>query len=120
MPDSPEEVHALFCRFMREGDLEALLTLYDDDAVFCNRAGELRVGRDALREELRPLASAKTEFRFRILRKIATDDVMLVHARYEMGGPEPQSGHAVEVFLCHPEDGWRFLIGDPFTIGAAG
>jgi hypothetical protein len=74
-----DEVHDLFRKFIREGDINAVLTLYDREVVFCTRAGELKHGREALREE-------------------------------------PQSGYAIEVFRRRAGM-WRFLIGDPYTIG---
>jgi ketosteroid isomerase-like protein len=115
--DSPEQVHELFCRYMREGDVAAVLTLYDPGIVFCNRSGELKAGHEAIRPELEPMAAAKTEFSFAIRRKIVSGDIALVHNEWTMAGPPEQRGYAVEVFRRQADGGWRFLIGDPFTVG---
>jgi hypothetical protein len=48
---SPERIHDLFCQYMREGDIDSVLTLYDPQAVFCNRSGKLRRGLPAVRQE---------------------------------------------------------------------
>ena len=111
-----EEVHDLFRRFMREGDINAVLTLYDREVVFCTRAGELKHGRDALREELAPLAAMKADFQFSVTRKIESGETALVHNQWTVRGPKPQSGYAIEVFRRRAGM-WRFLIGDPYTIG---
>ena len=62
---------AAFSRvYMAEGNLEALLSIYDAEAVFLNQSGELKKGREGLREVLAPLAAAKTNFDFRIIQII--------------------------------------------------
>ena len=42
---TPEEICSLFKRYMAEGDLESLLTVYDPEVVFLNEAGEVKKGR---------------------------------------------------------------------------
>ncbi len=59
---TPEQICHLFKQYMAEGDIEALLTLYDPEAVFLNSSGETKHGRQGLRSELVPLASAKAIF----------------------------------------------------------
>ena len=56
---TPEDLCVLFQRYMAEGDVESLLNLYDPQAVFLNQSGESK-NRQGLRQELAPLASAKT------------------------------------------------------------
>ena len=55
----PQEICQLFQRYMAEGDIDAVLNLYDAEVVFLNRSGEIISGRKALRKELEPFASAK-------------------------------------------------------------
>jgi ketosteroid isomerase-like protein len=59
---NPEQICHLFQRYMAEGDIEALLNIYDPEAVFLDRSGKVKKGREGLREELAPLAVAKTVF----------------------------------------------------------
>jgi hypothetical protein len=67
---SPEEICRLFQRYAAEGNLEGLLNIYDAEAVFLDQSGELKQGRQGLREVLAPLAAEKTNFEFRILQII--------------------------------------------------
>ena len=46
---SPEEICRLFQRYMAEGNLEALLNIYDAEAVFLNQSAELKRDRHGLR-----------------------------------------------------------------------
>ena len=61
-----EEICQLFRRYMAEGDLESLLSLYDPDVVFLNKDGVARKGREQLRKELAPLPRAQARFDFDI------------------------------------------------------
>ena len=45
--------------YMQRGDLDSVLRLYDQEAVFLNESAEIRKGDAELRQELSPLASAK-------------------------------------------------------------
>lgn len=115
---SPEETCRLFKRYMAEGNLEALLGIYDVEAVFLNQSGELKRGRQGLREVLAPLAAAKTNFDFRIIQIIQAGDIALMHTRWrQVSSPQPASMHAVEVARRQADGTWSWLIGDPFTVG---
>jgi ketosteroid isomerase-like protein len=102
---------------MAAGDLDSLLSVYDSNAVFLNRSGELRKGREALRQELAPFAAAKASFDFDIKRIVRSGDIALMHTQWEISSPEPMSLYAIEVARRQPDGTWRWLIGDPFTVG---
>ena len=52
---TPEEICSLFKQYMAEGDLEALVNLYDPEAVFLSESGEIKTGREEIGEQLAPL-----------------------------------------------------------------
>ena len=114
--NSPEEICELFKQYMADGDLESMLTLYDADAVFLNEAGEPAKG-DRLKAELAVLASARTAFEFKIRKVVRASDVALMHTDWEMSSPRRMSVRAVEVARRQKDGTWRWLIGDPFTVG---
>ena len=47
------------------------------------------------------------------------DDVALMHTDWTISGPETRQVHAIEVARRNRDGTWRWLIGDPFTIGRA-
>jgi uncharacterized protein (TIGR02246 family) len=102
---------------MRDGDLEALLALYEPEAVFLNQAGEVKQGQEGLREELAPFAAAKASFDFTIQQVIQCGDIALMHTRWTIASPQELSVYAIEVARRRPDGTWRWLIGDPFTVG---
>lgn len=115
---SPEEICRLFKRAMAEGDLEAVLSLYDSEAVFLNQAGEVTKDRDDLKRELAPqVEKKKTRFDYDIRQVIQAADIALMHTKWQVSGPQPMTAHAIEVARRQPDGSWRRLIGDPFTVG---
>lgn len=116
---SPEEICRLFQQSMTAGDLDALLTCYDAEAVFLNQyqSGEIKRGHDELREVLAPLAAAQQRFEYHIRQVIQSGDIALMHTDWKSSAPRPGIQYAIEVARRQPDGTWRWLIGDPFTVG---
>jgi len=114
---SPQEICRLFRQYMGEGDLNALVSLYDPEAAFLNQDGEIKKGAEGLREVLAPLAGAKAVFDFKIKQIIETGDITLMHTEWQVSAPKQMSQYAIEVARRQPDGSWRWLIGDPFTVG---
>ena len=114
---TPEEICRLFQHSMAEGDLEAVLSVYDPEAVFLNESREVKKGPEGLRQVLAPLAAATTRFDFDVKQVIQTGDIALMHTRWKVSGPKPMTQHAIEVARRQPDGTWRWLIGDPYTVG---
>jgi ketosteroid isomerase-like protein len=102
---------------MREGDIDSVLSVYDPHVVFLNRERVPRLGLAELRQELEPFAATKTNFDFTSKRIIKAGDIALMHTDWHISGPEPLSVHAIEVARRQPDGTWRWLIGDPITVG---
>jgi len=114
---NPEQICHLFRQYMAEGDLEALLSLYDPEVAFLNQSGEVKRGRPRLRDELAPFASAKATFDFDIKQIIQSGDIALMHTHWTISASQPKPQHAIEVARRQPSGTWCWLIGDPFTVG---
>lgn len=117
--NSPEEICHLFKQYMAEGDLDSLFSLYDPEAVFLNRSGEVKKG-EALKQELAYFAAVKASFEFRVKQVIQSGDIALMHTEWQVAAPVPMSQYAIEVARRQPDGTWRWLIGDPFTVGRHG
>jgi uncharacterized protein (TIGR02246 family) len=114
---SHEEICHLFQQSIAAGDLKALLSLYDPEAVFLNQSGEVKTGEAGLREVLAPLAAAQARFDYTIRQVIQSGDIALMHTDWQVTSPQPMSTYAIEVARRQPDGTWRWLIGDPFTVG---
>ena len=113
---NPEEICRLFKRYMAEADIESLLSIYDPEAVFLNQAGEVKKGQ-GLREQLASFAAAKAQFDFNIRQVIQSGDIALMHTDWKVSSPQQMFVYAIEVARRQPDGTWRWLIGDPFTVG---
>lgn len=114
---SPEEICRLFQQYMAEGDIDSVLSVYDPDAVFLNQSGEVKKGGEALRQELAPFAAVKAIFDYNIKQVIQAGEIALMHTQWTVSAPQPMSVYAIEVARRQPDGTWRWLIGDPFTVG---
>lgn len=115
--NSPEEICRLFQQGMAEGDLDAVLSLYDPEAVFLNQAGEVTKDRDDLKRELARQVEKKVRFDYDIRQVVRAGDIALMHTMWQVGETQPMTVYAIEVARRQPDGSWRWLIGDPFTVG---
>jgi uncharacterized protein (TIGR02246 family) len=116
-PQSPTEWWPHFQRALLDGDMEAVLALYERDAVFASPAGPLRHGHDELRPEFAPLVAAKADFTVEVRKIIASDDIALLHSAWRITRPQPMSGIALEVLRRQPDGRWLLAIGEPEGLG---
>jgi ketosteroid isomerase-like protein len=99
---SPEEICRLFQRYMAEGAIDSVLSVYDPEAVFLNQSGELKKG-EGLKQELAPLVAMKTNFDFSIKQVIQSGDIALMHTEWKVSSPQPMSVYALEVARRQPD-----------------
>ena len=115
-PQSPEDICRRFKLAMADGDLDAVLAVYDPEAVIVNRSGEVLKGRAGLKQELAPLVAAKPRFDYDIRLIAEGGDIALMHTAWTVSGPETLQVHAIEVARRQADGSWLWLIGDPFTV----
>lgn len=115
----------LFYKHFTAGDLDALIELYEPDAVFVGPDGREAAGKEAVRGALQSLLSLP-ELSFTYTPYFATlsDDVALMHATWTItgrdpeGGPVTLSGVTVEVSRRSADGGWRYVVDCPFGTAA--
>ena len=81
---TPEDICRLFQQFMAKGDLDAVMSVYDPEAVFLNQSREVTKSREDLRRELAPLAAAKAAFDFNVKQIIQTGNIALMHTEWKV------------------------------------
>jgi uncharacterized protein (TIGR02246 family) len=115
--NSPEGICRLFQQSMAAGDLDAVLSVFDPEAVLVNPSGDVKQGRDGLRQELAPVAAMKTRLAFTIKQVVRSGDIALMHTEWQVSFPLLMSVYAIAVARRQPDGTWRWLIGDPSTVG---
>jgi uncharacterized protein (TIGR02246 family) len=119
LPNEPEDWPRLFEQHFNSGDLDAVMVLYDAEARFVTRSGEILVGRDAIREVLAGMIAAKTQFRSRVVRAVTVGDIAQLYTDFDgttvdsSGNAVPVHSKAIEVLRHQPDGGWKLVMGDP-------
>jgi uncharacterized protein (TIGR02246 family) len=120
---APEDTIRRFSALLADGDLDALVDLYETDAAFAPQPGQTITGRDAIREALRPFLALRPRMTGQIERSLVAGETALVANRWTLTGTQPD-GTAVEMagvsadVLRRREDGsWGIAIDDPWGGG---
>jgi uncharacterized protein (TIGR02246 family) len=123
---TPEHTISRFSALLADGDLDALVDLYEPDAAFAPQPDESVSGREAIREALRPFLALEPRMTGQIERVLLAGDTALVANRWKLTGTQPD-GSAIELggvsadVLRRREDGsWGIAIDDPWGGPPAG
>lgn len=120
----PAGVHRLFIEYFTAGNIDALVALYEPDAVLLPQPGSAARGVTAIREALAGFMAMKGEFRMAPARVIQADGIAVLFADWTLsatgpdGSPVHLSGQTTDVVRRQADGQWRFVIDSPF--GAAG
>jgi uncharacterized protein (TIGR02246 family) len=104
-------------------DLDAMMRLFDPDAVWVSAEGDVVVGSDAIREVFRDFLRLDATYETDDERFAQADDIALVSARWRMqgvdadGAPIDISGRTADVLRRDVEGDWRYAIDSPFGGG---
>jgi uncharacterized protein (TIGR02246 family) len=120
---SPQDTIHRFSALLAEGDLEALVELYEADAAFAPRPGECVTGREAIRAALRPFLALKPRMTGEIERVLVAGETALVANRWTLTGRQPGgepvelAGLSADVLTRRPDGFWGIAIDDPWGGG---
>ena len=115
----PEDWPRLFEQFLNNGDLEAVVALYETEARFVARSGETVIGRDEIRRVLAGMIGAKTRLHSRVSKAVTVGDIALLYTNFEGttldGSGKTVAVHhkAIEVLRRQPDGDWKLIVGDP-------
>ena len=119
MPASkPEDVGRLIVEAIGNGDVDAVIAMYEPEAAMPNQQGEVTSGTDALRQNLAPFIASKPDLKVEVEKVIRAGDIALLYSRWSMTKPEPASGRTVAVARRQPDGTWLFIVDDPVTLSA--
>ena len=121
---TPQDTDRLFGEHVNARDLDALVALYEPEAVLVNQDGTLAIGRDAIRAALSGLLEMRPRIRMHVAKTVSAGaDLAMLYNEWSMSIPGPDgqtvemSGKALEVVRRQADGTWRFVIDDPFARG---
>lgn len=116
---TPEALMRTFSACVRARDLDALVALYEPEAVFEVQPGVTVQGRDAIRAALRDLLALEPRMTATTVQVLQSGDVALVVNEWSLAGTAPdggkvhQAGRSADVLRRQPSGGWRVVIDKP-------
>ena len=111
---SPADASKLFESMFAEGDLDGLMTLYEDEAVFATKSGGV-TGPPHIKEVLKGYIDSGAKLVFNDSVAFEAGDLALVHWSWTMTMPDGRSpeGATAEVLRRQPDGTWKFVFDNP-------
>jgi len=115
----PRDNHKSFERLWNAADVDGLLDLYEEGAVYVPVAGQTLVGHAQIRAMLEQATAAGIRNRLELLNLVELGDLALERTRWTSETPIADqgtveaSGLSTVVLRRQPGGGWRMIIDDP-------
>ena len=119
----PEAVIERFSQLLADGNLDAMVELYEPDATFAFQPGESVNGRDAIRSALTAFLAVQPRITGTIEKVLCAGDTALVANRWSLTGTAPDGSPiemdatSTDVLRRRSDGSWGIVIDDPW--GAA-
>jgi uncharacterized protein (TIGR02246 family) len=120
----PETVIERFSELLAEGDLDAMVELYEPDATFAPQPGTQVTGRAAIRDALAAFLAVKPRMTGQIEKVLRAGDTALVANRWNLSGTAPDgspvemAATSADVLRRRSDGSWGIVIDDPWGAAA--
>lgn len=118
---NPTEIHTLFRNAFNLGDVEALIALYEPNAVLVV-AGKVIRGRESIRKALDGFLASRGRMTLETSAVVESQEGLAVlHGRWTIEPPTgvgvevATRGLSTEVVRKQPDGTWLFVIDNPYT-----
>ena len=110
----PAETSRLFERYFADGDLDGLMSLYEEDAVFPTPHGT-STGHDEIRATLRASLESGAQLEFGDSLVFSSGNLALIHTPWTMRMPDGSTpgGATAEVVRRQSDGAWKYVIDNP-------
>ena|SRR5579859_854499 len=123
---NPEATVKNFFRVFNGGDVEAVLALYESDAILVAKTGHVARGSANLRAALNGFLSLKPTLQLGNLNLVVAGDIALSTASWTLNGTAPDGspvqtqGTASDVLRRQADGTWLFVIDNPWGAAVLG
>ena len=114
----PRDIADCVGHFMREGDLDGIMTMFDPECVLVfPRGAEPTSGLDAIRAAFVPFAEMRPTLRSEVVEEVINGEVALLTANWSVEGPdgtEVDRGRSTEIAKRKPDGSWVYFVDHPY------
>ena len=120
-PDrEPATAHEEFVKYFNAGDLDGLVSLYEDDATMVNADGTQQSGKAVIRTALEGFLAAGNDITLDTRYAARCGDLALLSNEWRLRGTGPNGetteigGTTTEIVRLHPDGVWRYVVDHPW------
>lgn len=115
----PDHIHVLFCDAFNTGDIDALVALYEPNAVLIVKGQPVK-GLPAIRTAYQSMLARRSRMVLNTRSVVIFDEILAVlHGDWTVervgDGGTARSGLSTEVVRRQVDGTWRFVIDNPYT-----
>lgn len=121
---SPTESHQLWGKHFNARDIDGLMELYDDAAVFVPQPGQTVSGKSEIRKALEGFLATGADFEMTQTTVLESGDIALVMSAWKLSGGKGPDGSPMnmkattsDVIRRSPDGQWRFVVDNPWGTG---
>lgn len=119
---TPDQIHECFERALADNDIDAMMAVYEPDAVLVPEAGKTVEGADAVRRHLEEMLAMKPRLRSETTVAVRAGDIAMLRAKWTMSIPSAQGqaaevrGESTEIVRRQRDGTWKCVIDNPFSV----
>ncbi len=116
----PEDMAQSFAQAFNSGNVDAVLALYESNAVLMAASGQPATGREAIREALQGFLALKGKLALESRYCIRAGDTALTSSKWSLlgtgpdGKPVEMAGKSAEVVRRQTDGRWLYTLDHPF------
>ena len=121
--NTPEELLNLQVKEFNKGNMDLLITLYEDDACFACKSGQVVKGLESIRRDIQGIIEMGGKLEAKIKKVLEASNLALIITEWSINGTEPGgkpinlTGRGTVVLRQQSDGTWLIVIENPWGTG---
>lgn len=118
--DTPEDLLNLQVEEFNKGNINFLMTLYENDACFASKPGQVVKDLESIHQTLQGFIDMRCKLEVRVKRVLQASNLALLITEWSINGTEPDgkpinlTGRGTVVLRRQSDDTWLMVIENPW------